>query len=75
VPDEVDATELCGAFSMRARSPAIALGSSDPATVVVLPRSFGGDIGAPGLRVREKAHGSPIAYAYPRGGPYRVFAG
>jgi endoglycosylceramidase len=66
-----------GAFSMRARSPAISLGSSDRATVLVLPPSFGADIGTAnaGLRVREKADGTRIAYVYPRGGPYRVFSG
>jgi endoglycosylceramidase len=66
-----------GAFSMRARSPAVSPGSSDRATVVFLPASFHGDLGATGatLRVRDRADGVRIAYLYPRGGPYRVFSG
>jgi endoglycosylceramidase len=66
-----------GVFSMRARSPAISLGSSDRATVLVLPPSFGADIGTAnaGLRVRVRADGTRVAYVYPRGGNYRVFSG
>lgn len=66
-----------GAFSMRARSPAVSLGSSERATVLVLPPSFGADLGTTnaGLRVRRRADGVRIAYVYPRGGPYRVFSG
>jgi endoglycosylceramidase len=64
-----------GAFSMRARSPAI--GSSYRATVLVLPPSFGADIHTANasLSVRNRADGSRLAYVYPRGGPYRVFSG
>jgi hypothetical protein len=66
-----------GTFSMRARSPAVSLGSSDRATVLILPPSFHADVGATGasLRIRERADGVRIAYVYPRGGPYRVFSG
>jgi hypothetical protein len=67
-----------GAFSMRARSPAISLGSNNRATVIVLPPSLqAADIHAinAGLRVLQRADGTRLAYVYPRGGPYRVFAG
>jgi endoglycosylceramidase len=62
-------------FDLHAESPAVARGNRQLATVLFMPSAVTASVTATGARVRTVARrgGGRLAYAWPTGGPYRVF--
>jgi endoglycosylceramidase len=62
-------------FDLHAESPPVPSRARNQATVIFVPRAVGARIAATGAHVRtvSRADGNRIAYAWPTGGPYRVF--
>jgi endoglycosylceramidase len=64
-----------GSFDLHAESPPVPSGVRSLATVIFVPRAVSAGVGATGARLRIvlRSDGSRIVYAWPTGGPYRVF--
>jgi endoglycosylceramidase len=62
-------------FDLQAQSPPVPVGVRNLATVIFLPRAVSASVGVTGARLRTalRGDGSRIVYAWPIGGPYRVF--
>jgi endoglycosylceramidase len=63
-------------FDLRAQSPPVPPRSRARATVIFIPRAVTGAVAATGARLRtlSRGDGSRVAYVWPTGGPYHVFA-
>jgi endoglycosylceramidase len=64
-------------FDLRAESAPVAAGDRSLATVMFVPGAVTATVRASGARLRvvRRSDGSRVAYAWPLGGAYRVFAG
>jgi endoglycosylceramidase len=62
-------------FDLQANSPPVPVGVRNLATVAFLPSAVSASVAATGARLRTvlRSDGSRIVYAWPLGGPYRVF--
>jgi endoglycosylceramidase len=65
-----------GSFDVHATSPRVECGDRDHATLLFVPRAYGGPISAEHARVDSfDRDGSREAYVYPDGGAYRAYSG
>jgi endoglycosylceramidase len=62
-------------LDLRAQSPPVPAGVRSQATVIFVPSAVTASVAATGARLRTvlQSNGSRIVYAWPTGGPYRVF--